>query len=100
MKNFVAALLLASSVGSVTAADDSLCSMYGSLARGITEDRDRGIPYDTERSRLKAAAKGLPSNPGLMQISLSALKTSYLDMPKLTPEGAYKLFYAACLAAN
>lgn len=80
--------------------DQAFCEMVGSLARGIAEDRDRGISYNAELGKIKGAAQDLPSLKGIVALSKSALNTVYLEMPKITPEGAYKLHYVACITAK
>ena|ERR1035437_9486518 len=100
MKAIIFSALLAISTQATSAPDPRLCEMLSSLAKGIAEDRDNGTPYKTEVAKLKAAAKDLPSSMGIMEFSKSAAKTIYIDMPKLTPEGAYKLHYVACMNAG
>ena len=100
MKTIIFSTLLMISTLAAAAPDPRLCEMLSSLAKGIAEDRDSGTPYKAEFAKLKAAAKGLPSSMGIMEFSKGAVKTIYVDMPKLTPEGAYKLHYVACMSAG
>jgi len=91
---------LVTSLNVVAAPDPKYCELVGSLARGITEDRDRGVAYNAELGKIRGAAEGMPGAEDILTISKAALKTSYLDMPKLTPEGAYKLYYFSCMASK
>ncbi|MBU6503646.1 MAG: hypothetical protein KGQ35_12385 [Burkholderiales bacterium] len=74
--------------------------MSASLARSIAEERDKGVSYDAELGKIIGASHDLPSASGIQQLSVSMLKTIYIDMPQITPEGAYKLYYVACISAN
>ena len=104
MKNIriiiVPTLVLAFSGSAIAAPDQAFCKMVGSLARGITEDRERGVSYNAELGKIIGATQDLPSSDGILAISKSALNTAYLEMPKITPEGAYKLHYVACMAVK
>lgn len=88
-------------VGTVSAGqDEKYCQIVGLLARGITEDRDRGVSYNAEWRKIKTMAEGEAGEVRLLVLSKSALNTVYLDMPKITPEGAFKLHYVACMAVQ
>lgn len=91
---------MTASISAFSTPDQNYCHMVASLAKGITEDRDRGVSYKAELGKLKGATEGLPTSTGILQISKSALQTVYLDMPKITPDGAYKLHYIACMSAK
>jgi hypothetical protein len=94
------AVLLALTKNTLAGQTPEYCEMIGSLARGITQDRDRGVSYNAELGKIKGATQDLPSGDEILVISLATIKTVYLDMPKITPEGAYKLNYLACITAK
>jgi hypothetical protein len=101
MKKALLVSLMAACIGGASAGQDpKLCEMVGSLAQGIAEDRDRGVSYNAELGKIKGASQDVHSYQGIMLLSKSALKTVYLDMPKITPEGAYKLHYVACMSVG
>lgn len=100
MKAIIAAISLVVPMVANAAPNQELCSMFGSLAQGITEDRDRGVSYNAELGKIKGATEGLPSTAGILKFAKGAIHTVYLDMPKLTPEGAYKLHYVVCMSQN
>ena len=100
MKAIIFSALFVVSTLVTAAPDPRLCEMFGLLAKGIAEDRDQGTPFNKESAKLKAAAAGLPSTIGINEFSKGAMQTIYRDMPKLTPEGAYKLHYVACMSAG
>lgn len=100
MKIIISALLVAMSSGAFAGQDPAFCEMVGALAHGIAEDRERGVSYKAELGKITGASDGLPSTRGILAIGKAAVKTVYLDMPKLSPEGAYKLHYVACMAAK
>jgi hypothetical protein len=99
MKIALALICAIVSASAFAAPDPHYCEMVGSLAKGITEDRDRGVSYQAELGKLKGATGGLASTADIFTIAKTALKVVYLDMPKLTPVGAYKLHYVACMAS-
>jgi hypothetical protein len=78
--------------------DPAFCQMNASLAQSIAEDRDKGVHIKAELGKLKGATEGLPSRPDLEKMARSQVQTIYVDMPRLTPVGAYKLFYVACMS--
>lgn len=96
----VPGLLLASNGSAFGKPDPAYCGMVATLARGITEERDRGVSYSAALGKIKGASQDLQSSEGILIIAKAALKTVYLDMPKLTPEGAYMLHFAACISAK
>lgn len=100
MKIVISALLVAISSGAFAEQDPAFCKMAGALAQGIAQDRERGVPYKVEIRNIDANWDGSQSTKGILALAKSAVKTVYLDMPKLSPEGAYKLYYVACMAAN
>jgi hypothetical protein len=94
------ALLLVLTTNAVAGQDAAYCEMVGSLARGITADRDRNVSYNAELGKIKGATQDLPSRNGIFAISKSALKMAYLEMPKITPADAYKLYYVTCMSTS
>jgi hypothetical protein len=96
MKRAVGIVCLAVSLNAA-AADSRYCEMLGSLAKSIAEDHAKGVSYKAELGKLTGAGDGLPAN--VLQLTMTMAKTIYIDMPKLTPEGAYKLHYVACMAS-
>ena len=96
----ITALFLALTLDAFAASDPAYCEMIGSLARGITEDRDRGVSYNAALGKIKGAAEGVPSAKGILQIAKGTLKMVYMDMPNITPEGAFNLNYLACMKAK
>ncbi|WP_157463114.1 hypothetical protein [Curvibacter gracilis] len=97
------AILLILSAGcgvSFAAKDPAYCKMIADLGRGVATWRDAGVPYDAALKRISSAARDTPSFAGIMQIGQSAVQTAYLDMPKITPDGAYKLYYVACMSGG
>lgn len=98
MKAIIAAASLVIPMVANAAPNQEFCSMVGSLAKGITEDKDRGVSYNAELGKIKGATEGLQSTAGIFKIAKGAIHTVYLDMPMLTPEGAYKLYYVACMS--
>lgn len=98
--HYVVGMLVVVAVGAQAAPDKRYCEMVASLAKGITEDRDKGVSYNAQLGKLKGASEGVPSAAGILVVSKAILQTVYLDMPKITPEGAYKLHYVACMTAK
>jgi hypothetical protein len=107
MKNklsiIMSALLLVLTSKAFAAQDPAMCELIGSLASGIAVDRNHGVTYNAELGKVKGALQDMPSGKtrnDLLAISKSALKTVYLDMPKITPDGAYKYYYVVCMDAK
>ena len=107
MKNklsiIIPALLLALTSKAFAAQDQAMCEMIGQLANGIANDRDRGVSYNKKKKKVKGALQDLPSGKtrnGLLDISKSALRTVYVDMPKISPDGAFNFYYVVCMGAK
>jgi len=100
MKIVISVLLFTITGSAFAGQDPAFCKMAGALAQGIVQDRERGVPYKVELGNITAASDGLQSTSGIVALGKAAVKTAYLDMPKLSQEGAYKLYYVACMAAN
>lgn len=101
-KALLLAAFLSLGVTSLIAAQnpERYCQMLGDLGRGIAMDRERGVSYKAALKKITDAARDTPSFDGIMEIAKVTIQTVYLDMPKITPDGSYKLNYAVCMAAN
>jgi hypothetical protein len=95
----VAVLSTMSTIASATP-DPRYCQMVSSLAKKIAEDRDKGVTYKAELRVLKSAIDGTPSSGDIYKMAQGMAKIIYVDNPKLTPEGAFKLHYVVCMSAK
>jgi hypothetical protein len=85
------------------APDPRYCQMISTLAKKIAEDRDKGVSYKAELGLLKGATEDEEATASMAAIYKAAkgmAKIIYVDNPKLTPEGAYKLHYVICMSAK
>lgn len=96
----LAALLTFNVSQAMAAQDPAYCQMLGDLGRGIAMDRDKGVSYKAALKKVTDAARDTPSFNGIMAIAKATIQTVYLDMPKISPDGSYKLNYAACMASK
>ncbi len=69
--------------------------MLGILAKQLVIDRKKGIP---RASNISLARDAFSSRPIALNEIISVINLIYIDMPKLSPEGAYKLVTFACIA--
>jgi hypothetical protein len=98
-----AGLLIAMASLAEAAPDPRYCQMMSSLAKKIAEDRDKGVSYKAELGLLKGATEDEDATASMAAIYKAAkgmAKIIYIDNPKLTPEGAYKLHYVICMSAK
>lgn len=85
------------------APDPRYCQMMSTLAKKIAEDRDKGVSYKAELGLLKGATEDEEATASMVAIYKAArgmAKIVYIDNPKLTPEGAFKLHYVICMSAK
>lgn len=78
--------------------DPRYCHMVSMLAKTIAEDRDRGVDYKAELRQLNGAAEDIPSRRPMLRMAQAMAKMIYIENPRLTPEGAYKLNYVVCMS--
>lgn len=99
MKNIAMTLILVGIIGIAQAAPDQRqCEMIGVLAKSIAENRDKGMVYKAQLGLLKGATEGQPRLREIHKTALGMAKMIYIDMPRLTPEGAFKLYYVTCMS--
>jgi len=78
--------------------DPRYCEMVSTLAKKIADDRDRGVSYKAELGLLKGATEDEPHLRPLFRMAQAMAKMIYIENPRLTPEGAYKLNYVVCMS--
>jgi hypothetical protein len=89
-------IAVCASTAHAAAADPVMCSMVGMLARSIAVDRENGVPYKAEVKRIAQAVKKAPNERATLQMSRHLAQIVYVDMPRLSPDGAYKLAFVSC----
>ncbi|MDR3480572.1 MAG: hypothetical protein P4L91_07630 [Burkholderiaceae bacterium] len=97
MKRAVGIVCLAVSLNAA-AADSHACGLVADLAREIAVDRDHGVSYKAELGRLIVAYDG--QSDGVLRLAKNIVHVVYIDMPSLSPQGAYNFGYAACMQAK
>jgi len=98
MKRVVVAILAGVINVAAAAPDPQYCNAVASLARKIAEDREKGVSYKAELAMLNASMDDIPSKRALNEMARNMAKVIYVEMPRLTPEGAYKLHYVVCMS--
>jgi hypothetical protein len=75
------------------------CDAMGAAARRLATDRNNGISYKEQTKRIRAAV-ATTSDPASTEKLFDGLaRTVYIEMPRLTPEGAYSFARVACMTS-
>jgi hypothetical protein len=77
--------------------DGAYCELLGGLAEKIAQDRNRGVPYRQEIAEFKRAKRNVPEFAKLNLPLDELIQFLYIKFPKLSPDAAYKIQYAACM---
>lgn len=100
LKALIFMLAMAGAGSALAAPPEQFCDGIGAIGQRMVYDRDSGISYRAQRERIPVLARGLPDSAAMQRMLREIAKTVYVDMPQLSPEGAYKLFKLMCLSAE
>lgn len=97
---FIVALLI---TGSASAANtEKYCNAIAEAATGYVGDRDYGWSYSKTLSILDAAIEQANLSPAerpkYRRDARAAAKIAYIDFPRITSNGIYKLVHLGCMS--
>lgn len=99
VKFVVPLFALLAPVFAAAAPPQEYCDALGTTAQRFAQDRNNGISYKEQRGRIQRAAVGTADPQSTLKLFDGVARTVYIDMPQLTPEGAYKFVRVACMTA-
>ena len=95
-KFLTATAVVVSAASSSAATISDTCDGIGLMASKLAEARISGVPYKTQLARNRVTARGTSDAAAMIQLTDALTRLVYVEMPKLSPEGAYNMAHLMC----